>query len=120
MCLVLQKRKEKGRIVLKAVKVVEPATINVSGELDNNSFNNSVSNNSSVSNGGSPLQVGYSEQGQEYTLYLVAPHEQDRDDWINALRSGMYQLLLVCFLVSKFQRNSQFELNIFYFYVLKI
>lgn len=88
MYFVLQKRKEKGRIVLKAVKVVEPATINLNGELDNNSFNNSVSNNSSVNNGGAPLQVGYSDQGQEYTLYLIAPLEQDRDDWINALRSG--------------------------------
>lgn len=72
--------------MLSGVRVVESAIITVppvttsSPELDNNTVNNSTK--------GAPLQVGYLDAGQEYTLYLVAPTEQDRDDWINALRSG--------------------------------
>ena len=37
---------------------------------------------------GLPFQVGYREAGQEYTLYLVAAREQDRAEWINAIRAG--------------------------------
>uniref|UniRef100_A0A1B6GJN3 Tyrosine-protein kinase n=1 Tax=Cuerna arida TaxID=1464854 RepID=A0A1B6GJN3_9HEMI len=77
-----ERRKERGRIVLSSVRIVEPAAISLPGELDNNALNNSPAPAS-----GSPLQVGYSDAGQEYTLYLVAPREQERDDWINALRS---------------------------------
>ncbi|XP_046665407.1 tyrosine-protein kinase Btk29A isoform X2 [Homalodisca vitripennis] len=77
-----ERRKERGRIVLSSVRIVEPAAISLPGELDNNALNNSPAPAS-----GSPLQVGYCDAGQEYTLYLVAPREQERDDWINALRS---------------------------------
>ncbi|KAJ8676374.1 hypothetical protein QAD02_012161 [Eretmocerus hayati] len=34
-----------------------------------------------------PFQVGYREAGQEYTLYLVAAKEQDRAEWIRAIRA---------------------------------
>ncbi|XP_046665405.1 tyrosine-protein kinase Btk29A isoform X1 [Homalodisca vitripennis] len=78
----IRRRKERGRIVLSSVRIVEPAAISLPGELDNNALNNSPAPAS-----GSPLQVGYCDAGQEYTLYLVAPREQERDDWINALRS---------------------------------
>lgn len=37
---------------------------------------------------GLPFQVGYREAGQEYTLYLLAAREQDRTEWIRALRAG--------------------------------
>lgn len=37
---------------------------------------------------GLPFQVGYREAGQEYTLYLLAAREQDRAEWIRALRAG--------------------------------
>jgi hypothetical protein len=33
-------------------------------------------------------QVGYVEGGQEFTLYLVAAHENEREDWIRVLRAG--------------------------------
>lgn len=88
----LQRRKERGRIVLSSVRVVESANISLptgsSPELnsgDNNTLNNTLGT-------GSPLQVGYTDAGQDYTLYLVAHREQDRDDWINALRSGNKQI----------------------------
>lgn len=73
--------------------MVEPANISLptgsSPELntgDNNTLNNSPTS-------GCPLQVGYTEAGQDYTLYLVTHREQDRDDWINALRSGKFIVL---------------------------
>lgn len=37
---------------------------------------------------GMPFQIGYREGGQEYTLYLVAAREQDRAEWIRAIRAG--------------------------------
>lgn len=37
---------------------------------------------------GLPFQVGYREAGQEYTLYLLAAREQDRAEWIRAIRAG--------------------------------
>lgn len=66
---------------MSSVRVVEVAVLS-GPEVENNALN------SSDCASGAPLQVGYTEQSQEYTLYLVTPREQDRDDWINALRSG--------------------------------
>lgn len=40
---------------------------------------------------GLPFQVGYREAGQEYTLYLLAAREQDRAEWIRALRAGKFR-----------------------------
>lgn len=37
---------------------------------------------------GLPFQVGYREAGQEYILYLLAAREQDRAEWIRAIRAG--------------------------------
>lgn len=39
---------------------------------------------------GLPFQVGYREAGQEYTLYLLAAREQDRTEWIRAIRAGEF------------------------------
>ena len=41
---------------------------------------------------GLPFQVGYREAGQEYTLYLLAAREQDRTEWIRAIRAGEFAL----------------------------
>lgn len=41
---------------------------------------------------GLPFQVGYREAGQEYTLYLLAAREQDRAEWIRAIRAGKSSL----------------------------
>lgn len=40
---------------------------------------------------GLPFQVGYREAGQEYTLYLLAPRDQDRADWIQTIRAGEFR-----------------------------
>lgn len=42
---------------------------------------------------GLPFQVGYREAGQEYTLYLLAAREQDRAEWIRAIRAGKSPVL---------------------------
>lgn len=46
---------------------------------------------------GLPFQVGYREAGQEYTLYLLAAREQDRTEWIRAIRAGEFFLFLFFF-----------------------
>lgn len=46
---------------------------------------------------GLPFQVGYREAGQEYTLYLLAAREQDRTEWIRAIRAGEFLLFLFFF-----------------------
>uniref|UniRef100_A0A0A9WY19 Tyrosine-protein kinase n=2 Tax=Lygus hesperus TaxID=30085 RepID=A0A0A9WY19_LYGHE len=70
-----EKRKEKGRISLKSIKFVEIGTLQ------------DLSGDSSVVQTGLPLQLGYVESGQDYILYVLTEENQDRDDWINALRS---------------------------------
>ncbi|KAL7292018.1 hypothetical protein TKK_0014302 [Trichogramma kaykai] len=85
--LLLQRRKERGRIAVESVHLVETATLCGSGT--------EVASDSSGGGGGGsggvppglPFQVGYREAGQEYTLYLVAPREQDRAEWIRAIRA---------------------------------
>lgn len=74
--LLLQKpsRKERGRVELSAVSVVEAAQLNEPTEQHPQ---------------GVPFQLVYSEAGQEYTLYLLAPREHDRTDWIRAIRAGL-------------------------------
>lgn len=37
---------------------------------------------------GFAFQVCYEETSQVYTLYLIAAREQDRSDWIAAIRAG--------------------------------
>jgi len=61
--------------------VVESAQLSVSG--DNGLVLDSVPHPA-----GFPFQVGYQEGGQEYTLYLLANRDQDRAEWIRALRAG--------------------------------
>lgn len=89
----LQRRKERGRIAVESVHVVETAS------LGNGSTGGGVGDaaggGDTGGGGGSggvpsglPFQVGYREAGQEYTLYLLATREQDRAEWIRAIRAG--------------------------------
>lgn len=97
-----QRRKERGRIAVESVHVVETATLgNVSEVLGGaNQDSSSASGGGGGGGGGGgvppglPFQVGYREAGQEYTLYLVAAREQDRAEWIRALRAGETAIFL--------------------------
>ena len=83
-----QRRKERGRIDIGSVQVVETAQLSGIGG-GGVGGGDTGSNNSLILEGpGYPFQVGYQEGGQEYTLYLLANREQDRAEWINALRAG--------------------------------
>ncbi|XP_011299243.1 tyrosine-protein kinase Btk29A isoform X3 [Fopius arisanus] len=84
-----ERRKERGRIAIENVHVVETASLGNVGVGD-------VAAGSEAGSGGGggggippglPFQVGYREAGQEYTLYLLAAREQDRVEWIRALRA---------------------------------
>ncbi|GJQ77519.1 hypothetical protein Trydic_g20908 [Trypoxylus dichotomus] len=66
-----EKRRERGRVTVENVHFVE--VTNVVNQVDEY-----------------PFQVGYQESGQDYTLYLFASSEQDRTDWILALRKVCY------------------------------
>lgn len=68
----IQKRKERGRIDLENVHCIE-IVHTLSSSEENSKF---------------PFQIGYQEGSQDYVLYLLASKEQDRSDWILALRSG--------------------------------
>ncbi|KAJ6649500.1 Tyrosine-protein kinase Btk29A [Pseudolycoriella hygida] len=81
MILSLTKRRERGRISIKGVRLVEPAVLNSDGD-------------SSAPDGFS-FQIGYCETDDQltvrslpqYTLYLVAANEKERTEWIAALRA---------------------------------
>jgi len=60
------KRKEKGRIMVRDIQVVEQVTL----EDRPHSF-----------------QIKYSEGGQEYTLYIQAKSESERDEWMQLARN---------------------------------
>nr|XP_018917341.1 PREDICTED: tyrosine-protein kinase Btk29A isoform X3 [Bemisia tabaci] len=89
-----ERRKERGRIQLNSVNVIENAVISSvplnSSIQDLNSSLSLVDNNCSVLNSsasGYPFQLCYIDSsGQEYTLYLITAREQDRTDWLIALR----------------------------------
>ncbi|GLG99837.1 Serine/threonine-protein kinase GE16371 [Gryllus bimaculatus] len=81
-----QKRKERGRIDLTSVRIVETAQLTV-GPLVQGAVEDTVLCEGVPFPAGYPFQVGYLEQGQEYVLYLLAAREQDRADWIRAIRS---------------------------------
>ncbi|KAL6440351.1 hypothetical protein ACFW04_003122 [Cataglyphis niger] len=89
-----ERRKERGRIAVESVHVVETASLG-SGSTGSGGGNvGDASGGGDASSGGGgipsglPFQVGYREAGQEYTLYLLAAREQDRAEWIRAIRAG--------------------------------
>ena len=96
--MLFQRRKERGRIAIESVHVVETATLGGgSGVGGGSEVAGSEAGNGGGGGGGGgvppglPFQVGYREAGQEYTLYLLAAREQDRAEWIRALRAGKFQ-----------------------------
>ncbi|XP_015180304.1 PREDICTED: tyrosine-protein kinase Btk29A-like isoform X2 [Polistes dominula] len=87
-----ERRKERGRIAIETVHVVETANLgNNSGCGSGNAKIDTTGNDSGSSGGnvppGLPFQIGYREAGQEYILYLLAAREQDRSEWIRAIRA---------------------------------
>lgn len=88
--LLQQRRKERGRIDIRSVQVVEPAQLcgGGGGGGDNSLVPDGVPHPAEF-----PFQVGYQEGEQEYTLYLLAYRDQDRAEWIRALRAGNQSIL---------------------------
>ncbi|RZF38658.1 hypothetical protein LSTR_LSTR003464 [Laodelphax striatellus] len=78
-----QRRKERGRIALAQVQVIEVADL---GGGAASQEGGSQDGSSQPASAGAPLQVGYSDASQEYTLYLIAVTDLERTDWIAALR----------------------------------
>lgn len=111
-----QRRKERGRIQLNSVNVIENAVISSvplnSSIQDLNSSLSLVDNNCSVLNSsasGYPFQLCYIDSsGQEYTLYLITAREQDRTDWLIALREGSSSHFhIVCEIINGFRQISK-------------
>lgn len=77
----LDKRRERGRVSITGVRLVEPANLNTDGD--------------STVPDGFAFQIGYCEMDAQspgrstpqYTLYLLAPNEKERTDWIRAIRA---------------------------------
>ncbi|KAM7351866.1 tyrosine-protein kinase Btk29A isoform 2-T3 [Cochliomyia hominivorax] len=77
----VERRRERGRIPVKGVRLVEIATVNGEG-------------GDPFAPDGFPFQVGYCESSDDqsqrtvpqYTLYLVASTEKERLDWIRVIR----------------------------------
>ncbi|XP_029670158.1 tyrosine-protein kinase Btk29A-like isoform X1 [Formica exsecta] len=89
-----ERRKERGRIAVESVHVVETASLGSgsTGSGGGNGVGDASGGGDASSGGGGipsglPFQVGYREAGQEYTLYLLAAREQDRAEWIRAIRA---------------------------------
>lgn len=82
--------KERGRITLKYITIIEPAIISSLNNVDSNSSpifsintGGLINNNFAVY----PFQIGYTDSGQDYFLYLITFKEKEREDWIQTLRS---------------------------------
>lgn len=77
----IDKRRERGRVSIAGVRLVEQANLNTDGD-------NAVPD-------GFAFQIGYCEvdaqssarSTPQYTLYLLAPNEKERTDWIRAIRT---------------------------------
>lgn len=102
-CSLSQRRKERGRIAVESVHVVETASLGSNaggvGGVGSDVAGSEAGTGGGGGGGGGgippglPFQVGYREAGQEYTLYLLAAREQDRAEWIRAIRAGKFFLL---------------------------
>ncbi|XP_017753568.1 PREDICTED: tyrosine-protein kinase Btk29A-like, partial [Eufriesea mexicana] len=88
-----ERRKERGRIAVESVHVVETASLGSSAGGVGGVGSDVAGSEAGTGGGGGgippglPFQVGYREAGQEYTLYLLAAREQDRSEWIRAIRA---------------------------------
>lgn len=109
LSIFLQKRKEKGRINLENVRCVEVALLTTE-EVSNTGATYSY-----------PFQIGYSEGGNEYILYLIALNETDRADWILALRNGKFSYFLPLHIIISYsiQRLLTSQKNARLFFIVK-
>ncbi|XP_015592435.1 tyrosine-protein kinase Btk29A isoform X2 [Cephus cinctus] len=82
-----ERRKERGRIAIENVHVVETANLGAGGDVAGAESLGGGGGGGGGIPAGHPFQVGYREAGQEYTLYLLAAKEQDRAEWIRAIRA---------------------------------
>ncbi|XP_014482323.1 PREDICTED: tyrosine-protein kinase Btk29A-like [Dinoponera quadriceps] len=86
-----ERRKERGRIAVESVHVVETASLGNNSTAGGGGIGEVAGGDAGGGGGGVPsglpFQVGYREAGQEYTLYLLAAREQDRAEWIRAIRA---------------------------------
>ncbi|XP_026301578.1 tyrosine-protein kinase Btk29A isoform X1 [Apis mellifera] len=88
-----ERRKERGRIAVESVHVVETASLGSNAGGVGGVGSDVAGSEAGTGGGGGgippglPFQVGYREAGQEYTLYLLAAREQDRTEWIRAIRA---------------------------------
>lgn len=84
--------KERGRIILKYITTIEQANINSVNSVDfsNTNLTPGINNSNFINNNFNTycFQIGYSDSGQDYYLYLVTFKEKEREDWIQTLRSG--------------------------------
>ncbi|XP_055613245.1 tyrosine-protein kinase Btk29A-like, partial [Uranotaenia lowii] len=79
----MEKRRERGRISVRWVRLVEPAILHGEG-------------GDTAAPDGYPFQVGYCESDgiypgttlPQYTLYLVADSEKERTEWVLTLRKA--------------------------------
>ncbi|XP_063379679.1 tyrosine-protein kinase Btk [Cydia fagiglandana] len=75
-----EKRKERGRIETEAIHTVEQAELGeLCKQLPESDGDGALFRY--------PFQVGYTERGTDYTLYLVAGSNAERVQWINSIRS---------------------------------
>ncbi|KAL1459211.1 hypothetical protein WDU94_011218, partial [Cyamophila willieti] len=95
---ILQRKKERGRIPLDSISVVEKATISLDGSGDTQQESNIETNNllNGVGFGTQQTPAGFSIQiwyttpgGQDVILYLITPVELERQDWLHALRNAV-------------------------------
>lgn len=72
---------------LAGVCVVECAQVSAPSAAGSDSSTASTGPPSTTPSGHA-FQVAYREDGQEYTLYLVASRDAERHDWIRTIRGG--------------------------------
>ena len=80
------KKKEKGRVPLKEVRLVEQVTLR--DESKPHAFQVMPSSNYlNKSKNLSEFQVGYREAGHDYALYIQAKSDSEREEWVQLLRN---------------------------------
>lgn len=82
--------KERGRITLKFITIIEQAVITslCGNDFNSSSLSSSLNNSCFINNNFSiyPFQIVYTDNGQDYFLYLITFKEKEREDWIQTLR----------------------------------
>lgn len=75
---------------MKYITIIEQAIINSTVDVNNSSLIFGLNNNNFINNNFNiyPFQIGYTDSGQDYFLYLITFKEKEREDWIQTLRSS--------------------------------